>query len=158
MVNHTRTVLLNIDVKPDGLYFLDEYIPANFKAVDLTKDNGLLAIYTALFPTSDYQEKLLYLYAYMGLLHAMFEEDILKYDSRITYNFDKPLMDFAPIDIVSVVNSINTLPNKITDILFEPSGDLDHVTLKEYFTDGSSYVDKLGSVLLGYIEKVGIGK
>jgi hypothetical protein len=145
MVNHVRNLLLNEsgEFLPVG-NVLEEYVPAEFVAKKLT--GYLVSIDKVLFPEADRNIKLQRIMSYLSLLHSTFEEDVLAYDPRITYSFNK-LYDLPHIDLALTFKELNSL-QQISSQLFEGLP-----TEKEYFDHGTS-VDRLCSVLLAFVSKL----
>ena len=82
MVNHFRNILLNSNGErlPDGK---QEYVPAEYVQKNVT--GVMSSIHKALFPEANDDELVQRVNTYMLLLHRSFEEDVLKYDPRFTY-------------------------------------------------------------------------
>jgi hypothetical protein len=87
MINHARTLLLNRDgdKRPDPMYFLEEYVDPEFKALALP---SFLAAYSQALidPASDNAYANYKLRQYMYILHTTeFSSYVFNLDPRVTY-------------------------------------------------------------------------
>lgn len=82
MLNHVRTLLLNLDYTGDGT----EHIPASYIPIKLPKKLESLSL--ALFPENSSRfYKMVLAHTYMNVLDAAgFSEEVLSYDKRISYD------------------------------------------------------------------------
>lgn len=124
MINHARTLLLNVDGSPSGFTseLGEEFIPPAFRAITLP--GYLQQIRDILFGTSPDKFMLNYrARQYLGLLHATeLQEFVGEFDNRITY-------DVLPEDdlfFVAFVTSIQKLEMTTSDLfLIDEVGPVD---------------------------------
>lgn len=90
MINHCRTLLLNRDgnKRPAPTYYLEELVPAEFRAVSLP--GWLKALHdTLVSPECDNAFANFRMWQYMKLLHSTkFKAYVYALDSRVTYDYD----------------------------------------------------------------------
>jgi len=93
MINHARTILLNIEAIPDQPELApgEEFIPSDFATIDIPAE--LLSIHTVIIPETATRNERNYLgFAYMQLAHTPeFEKYVLALDPRVTYNFEESI-------------------------------------------------------------------
>lgn len=95
MLNHARTLLLNLDSVGNQT----EHIPSNFKAIKLVK--SLEQLYCALFPENSTRfYKLVLAHSYLNILDsAGFSSVLTEYDGRISYDLTDS--SFFKVNIIS---------------------------------------------------------
>jgi hypothetical protein len=95
MINHGRTLLLNRDGanRPDPEFFLEEYVPTDYKAVDLT--SSLYAVHKSVFGEgADDAYANLRAWQSMRAIHSTeFVSLIYELDPRVTYINSRSLVD-----------------------------------------------------------------
>lgn len=118
MINHARTLLLNVpgDNRPGltpviggepetSVFFLEEYIPNDFRPVALTKE--LKAFYDAIYgKTSDNAFKNFRAWQFMTLLHSTeFSTYVTDLDKRVTYLSKKQAVDIQDTVLTEAISS-----------------------------------------------------
>jgi hypothetical protein len=97
MINHGRTLLLNRagDARPDSTYFLEDYVPADFRPVELP--DALLRVYEALIgEAADDAYANFQVWIILRAIHATeYASALTDLDPRITYLRERDIPDFG---------------------------------------------------------------
>lgn len=155
MINHARTLLLNLSADNDN--YEEEYIDPNFKPIKLSK--FLSNVYRIIFSDSDIRKLKLYRTAQvMTFLHCeSLKKYILDLDTRITYltNSNKFYYD-EPKNLIpwnQLLDKLLPLAEKYPDELLTNYKNFD-LDFSPFIEINKGYISKLGGILLGYIYKV----
>lgn len=148
MLNHSRTLLLNVDGSPSGYTAGpgEEFIPPEFKAFRLT--GALREIHAILFGADPDRTARNYLVRqYLGLLHATeLSEYVLAFDQRITYD-PLPVDDFYTDQFVPRVIKLDDtstelfLVGRVAPV--DRSGRTQHACRVEVLTESTVRVQRL---------------
>jgi len=150
MVNHFRTVLLNISgpvPKADDLVF-DQFIP-EYQQVSIP-DNLLFVEHCLFGDCVTESAKKQKAYQLISLvLSSEVSGAVTEVDSRVTYeqatNFQYPV-DTSGLAFTS--DLVNSLPDTITRVVLG-----DDVDIKKLYEDLGTYVDRIAAIVVGYVRR-----
>lgn len=110
MINHARTLLMNVNgaSRPAATFFLEEYIPSNFEAYELT--SSLQDVYNVLFGSdADNVFRNYRAWQYMHVLHSTeFVQYVTDLDPRVTYLNDRSVIDASQAASIEPLNLLTT--------------------------------------------------
>lgn len=110
MINHARTLLMNVSgaSRPAATFFLEEYIPPDFEAQELT--SYMQDVYNVLFGgASDKAFQNYRALQYTRILHSTeFVQYVTALDSRITYLNDRSVVDASQAASIEPLNLLAT--------------------------------------------------